>query len=37
MHDLFARFGLGDLAQNEKRQRLVAVVLGEGLLAKHDF
>ncbi len=37
MHDLFARFGLADLPQNEKRQRLVAVVLGDGLLAKHDF
>ena len=37
MHDLFARFGLGDWPQNEKRQRLVAVVLGEGLLARHDF
>jgi FHA domain len=37
MHDLFARFGLGDLPQNEKRQRLVAIVLGDGLLARHDF
>jgi hypothetical protein len=37
MHDLFARFGLADLPQNEKRQRLVAVVLGDGLLARHDF
>jgi FHA domain len=37
MHDLFARFGLADLPQNEKRQRLVAIVLGDGLLARHDF
>jgi hypothetical protein len=37
MHDLFARFGLGDLPQNEKRQRLVTIVLGDGLLARHDF
>jgi hypothetical protein len=37
MHDLFARFGLADLPQNEKRQRLVQIVLGDGLLAKHDF
>lgn len=37
MHDLFARFGLADLPQNEKRQRLVQIVLGDGLLNKHDF
>ena len=37
MHDLFARFGLADLPQNEKRQRLVAIVLGDGLIARHDF
>jgi hypothetical protein len=37
MHDLFARLGLADLPQNEKRQRLVAIVLGDGLLARHDF
>lgn len=37
MRDLFARFGLGDLPQNEKRNRLVVAVLGSGLLAKHDF
>lgn len=37
MHDLFERFGLADLAQNEKRQRLVAIVLGDGLLSRHDF
>lgn len=37
MRDLFARFGLGELPQNEKRSRLVVTVLGSGLLAKHDF
>jgi hypothetical protein len=37
MHDLFERFGLADLPQNEKRQRLVTIVLGDGLLARHDF
>ena len=37
MRDLFARFGLGDLPQNEKRNRLVVMVLSSGLLAKHDF
>ena len=37
MHDLFERFGLADLPQNEKRQRLVAIVLGDGLLGRHDF
>jgi DNA-binding CsgD family transcriptional regulator len=34
---LFARFGLDDLPQNEKRLRLVAIVLSSGLLAPHDF
>ena len=34
---LFERFGLGDLPQNEKRSRLVAIVLGQGILAPHDF
>jgi hypothetical protein len=34
---LFERFGLGDLPQNEKRGRLVAIVLGQGILARHDF
>jgi hypothetical protein len=34
---LFERFGLGDLPQNEKRGRLVAIVLGQGVLARHDF
>ena len=30
MRDLFDRFGLGDLPQNEKRKRLAVVVLGVG-------
>jgi hypothetical protein len=34
---LFERFGLGDLPQNEKRSRLVAVALESGILARHDF
>ncbi len=34
---LFERFGLGDLPQNEKRSRLVSIVLSSGLLAPHDF
>jgi len=34
---LFERFGLGELPQNEKRGRLVATVLGQGILARHDF
>ena len=37
MRDLFARFGLGDLPQNEKRNRLVMTVVASGLLAPHDF
>ena len=37
MRHLFDRFELGDLPQNEKRMRLVALVLGSGLLARHDF
>jgi DNA-binding CsgD family transcriptional regulator len=37
MRDLFVRFGLGDLPQNEKRNRLVVAVLASGLLAPHDF
>ncbi len=37
MRHLFDRFGLGDLPQNEKRTQLVAIVLGSGLLARHDF
>lgn len=34
---LFDRFGLGELPQNEKRSRLVSIVLSSGLLAAHDF
>jgi hypothetical protein len=37
MRDLFVRFGLGELAQNEKRSRLVVAVLASGLVAPHDF
>ncbi|HUA45522.1 MAG TPA: hypothetical protein VMA77_09865 [Solirubrobacteraceae bacterium] len=35
MRHLFERFGLGELPQNEKRTRLVTIVLGSGLLAPH--
>jgi hypothetical protein len=34
---LFDRFGLGELPQNEKRTRLVSIVLSSGALAPHDF
>jgi DNA-binding CsgD family transcriptional regulator len=34
---LFDRFGLGELPQNEKRSRLVSIVLDSGLIARHDF
>ncbi len=37
MGDLFDRFELGELPQNEKRQQLVAIVRASGLLAPHDF
>jgi hypothetical protein len=37
MRILFERFGLVELPQNEKRTRLVTIVLGSGLLAPHDF
>jgi hypothetical protein len=37
MRDLFVRFGLGELPQNEKRNRLVVAVLASGLVAPHDF
>ena len=33
----FDRFELGDLPQNEKRGRLVSVVLSSGVLVPHDF
>jgi hypothetical protein len=34
---LFDRFGLAELAQNEKRSRLVSIVLDSGLLRPRDF
>jgi hypothetical protein len=34
---LFDRFGVGDLPQNEKRSRLVSIVISSGALAAHDF
>jgi hypothetical protein len=34
---LFDRFGVGELAQNEKRSRLVSIVLSAGILAHRDF
>ena len=34
---LFDRLGLGELPQNEKRSRLVSIVLDSGLLVPHDF
>jgi hypothetical protein len=34
---LFDRFGVGELPQNEKRARLVSVVLGAGVLVPRDF
>jgi hypothetical protein len=34
---LFERFGLSELAQNEKRTRLVASVLGSGLISPREF
>jgi DNA-binding CsgD family transcriptional regulator len=34
---LFDRFGVGDLPQNEKRARLAAEVLLDGILQPHDF
>jgi predicted component of type VI protein secretion system len=37
MHDLTERFGLSHLPEDEKRTRLVAVVLRVGLLAPADF
>ncbi len=37
LRTLFDRFGLGDLAQNEKRSRLVSIVLDSGLLSPRDF
>jgi FHA domain len=37
MRHLFERYDLGDLPQNEKRTRLVTIVLGSGVLVHHDF
>jgi pSer/pThr/pTyr-binding forkhead associated (FHA) protein len=37
MRHLFERFGLKELPQNEKRTRLVTIVLGSGFLVPHDF
>jgi hypothetical protein len=37
LRTLFDRFGLGELAQNEKRSRLVSLVLDSDLLVAHDF
>jgi FHA domain len=37
MRDLFERFGLGKLPQNEKRVQLAGLVRVSGLLAPHDF
>ena len=37
LRGLFDRFGYGDLAQNEKRGRLVSTVLSTGILAPRDF
>jgi FHA domain len=34
---LFDRFGVGEFPQNEKRGRLVAIVLGTGVLVPRDF
>ena len=34
---LFERYGLSQLPQNEKRARLVAIVLDAGALAPRDF
>lgn len=34
---LFERFKLGDLPQIEKRNRLVAIAIGTGVVAPHDF
>jgi hypothetical protein len=34
---LFDRFGVGDLPQNEKRTRLVSIVLSSGILAPRDY
>jgi FHA domain len=37
LRELFDQFGLGDLPQNEKRSRLVSIVLSSGILTPRDF
>jgi hypothetical protein len=37
LRDLFDAFGVGELPQNEKRSRLVSIVLGGGVLVARDF
>jgi hypothetical protein len=37
LRTLFDRFGIGELPQNEKRSRLVSIVLGSGVLSARDF
>jgi pSer/pThr/pTyr-binding forkhead associated (FHA) protein len=37
LRELFERFDLGELAQNEKRNRLVSIVLNRGILTPRDF
>lgn len=37
LRTLFERFGLEDLPQNQKRARLAAVALVDGLVRRHDF
>jgi pSer/pThr/pTyr-binding forkhead associated (FHA) protein len=37
LRELFEQFGLGELAQNEKRSRLVAIALSQGVLRPQDF
>lgn len=37
LRELFDRFGLGELLQNEKRNQLVSIVLNSGILTPRDF
>jgi len=37
LRELFDQFGLGELPQNEKRSKLVSIVLDSGVLVAHDF
>ena len=34
---LFERFGLDDLPQNQKRARLAAIALVNGVVKQHEF